>query len=75
MSLTDDQQVKVLYFRDWTKSDRNIQQMVAQVMATHAVTSLAALAEEHPETFDELYEVVEGILAEIPTRNDPFFTR
>lgn len=75
MSLTEEQQAKILELRAWTKADRDAQVIVAQTMARHRVTSTAQLAEDHPDLFDELHDVIESMLDDIPTRNDPFFTR
>lgn len=67
MSITDERVTKGIQLRAWCKQDDDVQRIVVTVCSTHKVGSYAELAEQKPEVFDELYEIVAELLEESPS--------
>lgn len=59
----------------WYRNDKDVRVMVDHTLAARDLPSLGHLAEEQPETFDELFELVEDMYDQLPPDDDPAFTR
>lgn len=64
---------KAAWLSDLARRDSDVQLMVVGALQHWGVFSLKALAVEEPDAFDRVVEVVEDLVAQMPTEERPRF--
>ncbi len=73
--MSDERLKRTAWLSGLARRDRDVQTMIAQVCSSKGERSLGELAMNHPEVLDELVEVVEDLLDQMPTDNRPGYLR